>query len=116
MGGDTGGVHHACDGSQCSGRVGEGGHRSGLGDIGDLRADVVALVAQLLGDAIQRRLVVVGEQNRAADARAPGDGQANAGRPPTASSAGRLARLCHRFGLASHDDGDQPAKNNGHEQ
>ena len=57
----------AGDRSESGGGVGKGGHRGVVGDIGGLCGHLVAFAAELLGHRLESGLVVVGEQQAAAD-------------------------------------------------
>ena len=66
------------DRSERGGGVGEGGDGGVVGDVGGLGGDLVAFAAQLLGHRLEGGLVVVGEQQVAADRGAAADRDADA--------------------------------------
>ena len=75
---DPGGDDHPCDVPEGSGLLREGLHGGGVRDVEGAGGDLVALGAQPGRDRLHRLPVAVGEEERAADGGAAGDGDADA--------------------------------------
>lgn len=71
------GVRHLSDPSQARRGLGQPRNRSTRRDVDALPDDVVSIGLQLIDDGLQRLLVVVGEQQRLADALTTGDDPAH---------------------------------------